>query len=222
MKLFTIAMDLLFPRKCPFCTRILDDQQAPLCPACQPRLPWLTGAALVRKPEFVTQCVSPLFYRGRVVDSIHRYKFGCTPAYAYPYGILMAQCIQDHFQEPFDLITWVPLSRKRLRERGFDQAEKLARVVGKLLDTPVIPVLRKVRHTAQQSLLTDPAARKANALNAYEVLPGLDLAGKRVMLIDDVTTSGATFSECARVLRMEGAESIFAGALAQAGTKNEN
>lgn len=222
MSRMCFPLDLLFPQKCPFCQKILNDPESPVCPACQPTLPWLTGQAAHRKPEFVTLCVSPLAYQGAVPKAIHRYKFKHVRACARPFGLLVTQCIQDHLLGQFDLITWAPISKKRLQERGYDQAEKLAREAGNRLDIPVLATLRKVRHTSPQSDLTSKAARKANALNAYAVLPGADLAGKRVLLIDDVVTSSSTLSECARMLRMSGAAQVVAATLAQAGKQEEN
>ena len=216
MSLGTAVLDLLFPPKCPFCQRLLEDPRALLCPGCQRKLPWLTGRQGERRVDFADSCLSPLAYRDRVPDAVHRFKFSGVRAYAKPFGILMAQCARDGLEESPDLVTWAPLSRKRLRERGYDQAELLARQVGKLLDLPVLPLLKKARHTAPQSGLEEAGARRANALGAYEPLPGDGAAGKRVLLVDDVVTSGATLSECARVLRQGGAVRVDCLTLAQA------
>jgi len=123
----TWLLDLLFPMKCPFCQHILEDSRAPACPGCQKMLPWLSGREAERPVEFTSGCLSPLAYRDRVPDSIHRYKFPGTPSYAGAYGLLTAQCVRDNRAAPLDLVTWIPLSPKRRRKRGFDQAEALAR-----------------------------------------------------------------------------------------------
>jgi len=115
-------------------------------------------------------------------------------------------------------VTWAPLSRKRLRERGYDQAEILARGVGDQLSIPAVSLLEKVRHTQAQSDLKEESRRRANALNAYRLKPGAVVAGKSVLLVDDVVTSGATLSKCARVLLQAGAESVHCLTLAQAKT----
>ena len=70
----TWLLDLLFPMKCPFCQHILEDSRAPACPGCQKMLPWLSGREAERPVEFTSGCLSPLAYRDRVPDSIHRYK----------------------------------------------------------------------------------------------------------------------------------------------------
>lgn len=213
----TALLDLLFPPKCPFCQKILDDPRAPVCPACQPALPWLSGQGAERKVEFADGCFSPLAYRDQVREAVQRYKFTPVPAYGAPFGLLMAQCLTDHLSQAPDLLTWAPLSSRRLRERGFDQARLLARRAGQRLNVPLVPTLKKVRHTRPQSSLEGESARRANALGAYALLPQIDLAGKRVVLVDDVVTSGSTLSECARLLRQIGAAQVFCLTLAQAG-----
>ena len=212
----TALLDLLFPPKCPFCQKILDDPRAPVCPACQPALPWLSGQGAERKVEFADGCFSPLAYRDQVREAVQRYKFTPVPAYGAPFGLLMAQCLTDHLSQAPDLLTWAPLSSRRLRERGFDQARLLARRAGQRLNVPLVPTLKKVRHTRPQSSLEGESARRANALGAYALLPQIDLAGKRVVLVDDVVTSGATLSECARVLCQAGAAEVACLTLAQA------
>lgn len=216
MNLATMLLDLLFPPKCPYCQKILAEPRAPVCPRCQKTLPWLLGREGERRVDFTEGCFSPLAYRGLVPEAVQRYKFRPVRAYCVPFGAVMAQSLQDYLPERADLITWCPLSRERLHERGFDQAELLAREVGKWLSLPVAGTLKKVKHTDPQSGLEEESARRANARGAYAVLPGMDLEGHIVVLVDDVVTSGATMSECAGLLRMAGAAKVYGLTLAQA------
>ena len=216
MRVGEALLDLLFPPKCPFCQRLLHDPRAPLCPNCQDSLPWLTGRAGERRVDFTQGCWSPLAYQAQVREAVQRYKFAPAPAYGRPFGLLMAQCARDQGVEA-ELVTWAPLSKKRRRKRGFDQGELLARTVGECLALPVLPLLEKSRHTVPQSSLPDGAARRANALGAYSLLPGGRIEGRRVLLVDDVVTSGATLSECARLLCQGGAKQVLCLTLAQAG-----
>lgn len=209
------VLDLLYPRKCPFCQQILREPDQPLCMDCQPTLPWLVGQEAGRKVDFAENCFSPLRYRGAVPEAVHRYKFGRKRSYGAKFGRLIAQCIRDQDLPKMDCVTWAPLSRKRLRERGFDQAELLARWTASELGVPLVSTLKKARHTAAQSGLKDEAARRANALGAYQVRSDTGLKGKTILLVDDVVTSGATLSECARLLRQEGAV-VYCATLAQA------
>ena len=217
MKLLTAALDLLFPPKCPFCRRVLDDPRAPLCPKCQPQLPWLEKKESFRKVEHTAGCWSPLVYQDMVRACIHRYKFTPVPALGQPLGLLAAQCALDHPEIAPDVVTWTPLSRKSLKKRGFDQAQLLAREVGRGLGVPVEPLLEKTRETRQQSLLESPAERKANTLGAYRLREGENVAGKKILLVDDVVTSGSTLSACAGELKRKGAAEVWCVTLAQAG-----
>lgn len=215
-RLWERFLDLLFPPKCVFCRSLLPDGESDLCPRCRRELPWLSGPAAEQKPEFITLAVSPLRYEGAVRDSFHRYKFYGQTAYAGAYGRLVAGCVRAHLDEPCELITWAPLSRRRKRERGYDQAQLLARAAADELALPLCPTLEKIRDTAPQSGLEENSARRANALGAYRCTDPGAVSGKQVLLIDDVITSGATASECARVLRTAGAKTVFCATLARA------
>lgn len=207
-------LSLLYPPRCPFCGRVLNPGEEGLCSVCQKVLPWTEGAG---KPvDFCDVCLSPLWYRDGVRRAVHSFKFRGGRAHGRLLGELMAQCLADRWSEPLDLVVWVPLSPKHLRKRGYDQAEVLARRVGELAGLPVERGLKKIRETKTQSRLGKDAARRANVVGAYVVMPGADLKGKRVLLVDDVATSGATLSECAACLRMAGAESVAALTLARA------
>lgn len=214
MSLWERALDLVFPPKCPFCQRVLEDPRASACPVCVPELPWLEEEG--RSVDFADGCFSPLAYRGAVPEAVRRYKFSRVRALSKPFAALMARRLDDCLEGRPDLICWAPLSGKRRRERGFDQAELLAREVGRRLSVPVRPVLWKLRHTVPQSGLEDMSARRANAQGAYALLPGADLTGKRVVLVDDVVTSGSTLGACAALLRRGGAERVYCLTLAQA------
>ena len=215
MKLIETILNLIYPPKCPFCGCVLEREETGMCSRCQRILPWNDG----RNPpvDFCDASLSPLKYKDGVREAVHRYKFNHGRMHSRVLGTLMAQCLHDHWGEPVDVILWVPLSGKHLRKRGYDQAELLARRVGEMTGIPVICGLQKVRDTETQSLLEKPEERRANVLGAYQVKQGVDLTGKRVVLVDDVVTSGATLAECASCLRMAGAESVAALTLAHAG-----
>ena len=215
MRPLDVLLDLLYPPKCPFCGRVLERGEEGWCASCQEELPW-TEPGDARAVDFCDTCLSPLWYKGSVPDAVHRYKFGGGRGHAMLFGLLMAQCLQDCWEGPVDFITWTPLHPQRRRKRGYDQAELLARRVGGLTALPVESTLEKLRATAVQSEINEDEARKANVKDAYRALPGLDLAGKRIILIDDVATTGATLSECAAALRQAGAGSVVGLTFARA------
>jgi competence protein ComFC len=218
-----VLLDLLFPPKCVFCGRLLTSGERDFCARCQRELPWLEGPEAEQTGEFFTLCASPLAYRDQVRDSIRRYKFKGRQGYHKAYGRLVAQCVHDHLDGRWDLITWVPLSDQRRRERGYDQAFLLAsaaalelgEVAVETLRKP-LPLLRKTVHNPAQSGLKEAAARRANVLGAYTAVDAELVEGKRVLLIDDVITTGATISECARILRTVGAREVVCATLARA------
>ena len=209
-------LDLLFPPRCVFCRRLLHRGEEGICPRCQQELPWALGAEAEQTGEFFSLCASPLWYQDQVRASFHRYKFKWVRGYSRTYGRLVAQCVQDHLAGRYDLITWVPLSRARLRQRGYDQAMLLASAAALALDDVAAETLCKVRDTeAQSGLGKNDASRRANVLSAYQVTDPALVEGRRVLLIDDIVTTGSTLSECARVLRTAGATDVVCAALAR-------
>ena len=123
--------------------------------------------------------------------------------------------LQTH-PEGLDVLTWVPVSRLRKVSRGYDQVELLARAVGAELGMEPVRLLKKIRHNRPQSGISDAAQRRANVLGAYQMVPGQDISGKRILLLDDILTTGATAGEAARVLLTAGAKEVHCAAVAAA------
>ena len=216
MRAVQALLDLLFPPRCAFCGKVLPGRERGMCSACRRELPWLEGEEAEQTGEFFSLCVSPLRYQDQVRESIRRYKFKCLSSYAGLYGTLVARCVKDHLAGRYDLITWAPLSPERRRERGYDQAFLLAQAAAAELGDVAVETLRKARHTAAQSGLEGDESRRANVLGAYQCVEPELVAGKRVLLIDDVVTTGSTLSECARTLRTAGAREVVCASLARA------
>lgn len=218
-RFLTAFLDLLFPPKCVFCGKVLDDGEQGFCMDCQSALPWIGPDDPPKRCAQLSRCESPLWYRDGVRDCVHRYKFEDRPFYAGTCGKLMAQLVHDRLDGAYDLLTWAPLSRKRKKERGYDQAYLLAKAVAEELGgPPPVETLRKVRDTAAQSSLEDAQARAANVSGVYEIVDPARVAGKRVLLVDDVVTTGATLSQCAQVLLAAGAAEVLGLTFARART----
>ena len=208
------VLDLLFPRKCAFCHRLLEKDERGSCNACAKLL--LHMDAQEKSGEFFSSGIAALPYEAPISDSIRRFKFSGRQEYAAVYAPILAACIRERLDGKFDAVTWVPVSAKRRRKRGYDQAELLARQTAALLGAPVFRMLRKRRDTPAQSTL--PAdRRRANVLGAYEAVEPDAFSGRRILLVDDVVTTGATASECSRVLRTAGAKDVVLAAFAAAG-----
>lgn len=147
---------------------------------------------------------------------IHRFKYGRQAALGQPLGRLMAGVCQpwDRPSE-FNLIVPVPLHPRRLRWRGFNQSVLLGREIGRAWSITIDPfVLKRKIETAAQSTLTLPE-RGPNVRGAFAVAPGGTVARMRVLLVDDIYTTGATLNECARVLLRAGAREVRALTLAR-------
>ncbi len=210
------VLDLIFPRKCVFCQKILTKGLKGVCLQCEKSIMYTQNPRMEKRGEFYELCLSPLQYKGAVRDSILRYKFRGVCSYSETYGRLIAETVKNDPDSNCEIVTWVPVSAKRLRKRGYDQSLLIAKETAKILELPLVKALTKPRHTPPQSGINGDDKRRANVAGAYEVSLGSELFGKRVLLIDDIVTSGATLSECTRVLLMGGAETVICATLARA------
>lgn len=204
----------LFPPKCILCNRLLEDEETDLCGQCRTEAPEYSEGKL--KLQFLDSFTAIWYYEGSIRASLHRYKF-CNARHLAPaYGRLLAMKVQKNLSDGFDVITWVPISPWRKFLRGYDQDELLAQMLAKELGTEPVRLLRKIRHNPPQSNIRDYAERKANVLNCYRAENEDLIRGKRVLLVDDILTSGATAGECARMLRRAGAKEVHCAVVAAA------
>ena len=205
--------DFFFPRRCPFCGGSVTGGEL-MCGKCRDTLPY-TGDHALRRGTF-GRCASPLWYEGGVRDAVLAYKFKGKLGGLECFGQLMAQCAAEELNGEFDAVTWVPVSRKRLRKRRFDQSRCLAASLCVDWHVPPVETLRKIVDNPPQSGTEDPAKRRANVLGVYEAVDPAAIAGKRWLLVDDVVTTGATLTECVRVLKEAGAADVVCLTLAAA------
>lgn len=212
MKILDIVLDLLFPPRCAFCRKLLNDGEKGICRACRRSLPYVPETA-AREYRDIAKCVAPLYYEGSVRESLLRYKFAGLSAYGQVYAGLVARCVEESGIS-CDLVTWAPLSWRRLRKRGYDQARLIAEGAARELGLPCVKLLAKTRNNPPQSSLGSEEKRRANARGVYRCRDGAAVLGKRILIIDDIVTTGATLCECARVLRAAGAAEVFAAAAA--------
>lgn len=214
MGIFSSFLDILFPPRCTFCRRFLRSGEKRICGDCTAQLPYTTGGGR-QTGDFFTVCVAPLYYEGHVRDSLLRFKFKDATSYAKAYGALLADCIRGELSGGYDLISWVPLSSKRLKERGYDQSMLLAMAAALELDDVAVCTLEKVRDVEKQSQMGSAEKRRANISGAYRAADRELVAGKRILLIDDIVTTGSTLSECARTLLEAGASAVVGAAVAR-------
>ncbi len=214
MKLYHWIGDLLFPPKCVLCGNVLEKEELDLCKDCRMDAPEYPNRK--SKRQFLDSFAAVWYYEGNVRKSLLRYKFHNARSFAAPYGRLLAMKLLELYPEGFDVLTWVPVSRLRKLRRGYDQVELLAKAVGKELGMDPVPLLKKVRHNRPQSGITGAEKRRANVLGAYRETDREAIAGRRILLLDDILTTGATAGECARVLKTAGAKEVHCAAVAAA------
>jgi ComF family protein len=210
------------------------EAEMPMCVACETELPWLgdhciscalplpsagltCGECQLEPPAF-EEVVVPWLYGFPVDSLITRFKHNAK----WPFGHLLADVLGQYLQHRFDeglprpdALLPVPLARKRLRQRGFNQAAMLAQWLNKSLDLPIEEtVLRRIKDTdAQQDL--DAKARKRNLHKAFDLMPDAQVKGRHLALVDDVLTTGATAQALARLLMDAGAARVDVYCLAR-------
>ena len=210
--------NMLFPPKCILCGRVLRDEESDLCRDCRTETDDYPQGKL--KLQFIDSTAAIWYYKGSVRKALLRYKFNRGTYLAEPFGRFLAMKVMKEGLAEAELITWVPISPIRKLFRGYDQDELLARAAAKELGIPCVPTLKKVRHNRPQSGISGYARRRANVLGVYRCLAGEEIMGKKILLVDDILTTGATASECARVLLTAGAESVYCAVAASAHHNN--
>ena len=216
MKLFSSISALLFPPKCVLCRKLLSEGERDLCSQCR-RETENCDSANVKLPH-LAQWISLWYYEGDVRKSILRFKFYGQRSYAKNYGSLLADKLLSE-DIRFDVLTWVPVSRLRKFRRGYDQVQLIAQALGAEMEVVPVDTLKKLRNNRPQSGLGNASRRRANVLGIYRCIDPEVVMGRRVLLLDDVLTTGATAGECARVLLTAGAKAVICATIAAASHK---
>lgn len=208
-----IVLETLYPPKCYLCGTILD--AGTVCQSCKAKLLVTYGGRRMQYGTNFDRCISYCFYTDHIKPAFHRYKFNGHYHYSRLFGQWMAEALAESGEGPFDLCTWVPLHLFRRWSRGYDQAELLAREVALHTGLPLVRTLDKVRYTAAQSGTAHVSQRYSNVRGAYRLSKNSAVAGKRILLIDDVITTGSTLENAAEALRTGGASEIVCLTLAR-------
>src|ERR1700745_958587 len=230
------AVSLLYPPVCTICGENVRAGEylcnrceakavrivAPFCQKCsQPFEGSITSeftcANCAHRTIYFDAAVSAYRGRGIVRDMIHEFKYGRQIHLRH----LVARWLCAAFDaerlrgRPFDMIVPVPLHPTRQRERGFNQASLLAELLTAQTSIPVKPLLERTRYTTTQTAL-DRSERMENLHNAFRLRKNADVRSLRVLLVDDVLTTGSTLNECARILKRASALSVHAATAARA------
>ena len=217
-------LDLVLPLSCAVCHR----EGSLLCEECEPSLPKLDQpyCSVCARPGQHGVCSycaverrgfdgirAPYLFEGAVREMVHDFKYRGVRAAAPTLGGLLVRHLRASSM-PADVVVPVPLHGSSERERGYNQSDLMARVVAADADLPFgRRALRRLRKTAPQISMAGYEQRRRNIEGAFECVQ--DLEGERVLLIDDVVTTGSTMSACAEALKAAGARSVWGLVLAR-------
>ncbi|MFA5451195.1 MAG: ComF family protein [Dehalococcoidales bacterium] len=218
-----MVLDFLFPPKCTSCGRegkyicdgclnLVVHVKPPVCPICI--LP-VTGNRKCdcRFWQSLDRLNSPYVFQGTIRKAVIQFKFHNLRAIAPFLATLLYRYLASR-TIPFDVLVPVPLHKKRLRERGYNQSLILARELGRLTGAPCEPALTRNRHTPSQ-VDSNNASQRRNNVNGAFICGNNTVEGKKILLIDDVATTGATLDSCAHSLKKAGASTVQALTLAR-------
>ncbi len=219
-------LDMVYPKTCPFCGQI-SEKDASICRSCKIKLPYIKEPRCMKcsKPiidveaEYCYDCRTKKhsYISGKAVwvyddtlrQSVARYKYKGNLEYAKVYGMEMVNDYGEWIKAHGEVLVPVPLHKKKQRIRGFNQAEVLAEVLSKELQIPMAGNwLFRNRDTLPQKELNDTERRK-NLMNAFEMDKEKISPVNKVMLVDDIYTTGSTIEACARVLYEAGVKEVY-------------
>jgi len=212
-------LDLFFPKFCVGCKK----EGSWLCKSCQKNIIAVVSqvcpqcgrlnlqgkyCSRCQKGKFLKGIIAALYYEeGPTKEIIHNLKYNSVIELAPVLGKAMAKTLKDNILGENIFITWAPLHPRRLAQRGFNQSELLAKTIAKESKLPMANLLLKKKNTKRQVELKGDRRRK-NLAGVF-TFKKCDIRGKTIVIIDDVTTTGATLNECAKVLKEKGAKEIW-------------
>lgn len=204
MKLINIKkhfLDLLFPIKCIGCSKEFEKY---ICDKCIHKIP-LKEAKL--SLPYIDNVYSATDYNGKIISrAIKEMKYGFVKDLAEPLSkILIRYIYKNKLNYNQYIIVPIPLHKKRLNWRGFNQSELLAQNISKYFNWPIKNLLIKIKHIKPQAQIEDLKLRKENIKDSFRVV---GRPSQNILLIDDVLTTGSTLIACAKILKEKGAKSI--------------
>lgn len=196
-------LDIIFPPE-EICISCLEEGYVGLCPKCLKN---------IKRIRNVNNSYSYGYYVGSLKDLILSFKYKENYLAAEILGGFLCQTIKDNNIE-YDVILYVPLSKKSKKKRGFNQCQILANKVSEKYNIPISKSLVKIRETREQKILSKED-RKSNIADAFDIINANEILNKNVLLIDDVATTGVTGLECEKVLIRYGAKKVSILTVAQ-------
>jgi|GEM_PF-4644545 len=209
--LYKKIASLLFPERCPLCLAPVKFG-AICCGECENKLseePFRRMFSIDVGEEKLFYTTAPCTY-DQIENYLWKLKFRNQKSYGAPLAELMAEAFKD-FGSNFDFITCVPMGKKKSSERQYNHSEVLARELSKICKIKYIHTLKEIDKKHTQHLLS-AKERAKNVKSAYKITDSIAdrniIHGKKILLADDIITSGSTICECAKMLYLAGAEKV--------------
>jgi len=218
--------DFFIPRNCPSCKSQLDLTEEVICRKCLLRLKKVSDERILTefqekfKKERIISDFTSLYYFEKdkeVHNIIHELKYNGKFRIGFYLGVLMARNLETKIRSwNIDYIIPIPLHHIRRAERGFNQSYFIAKGIKSVLNIPIVANLLKRRKITDSQTHLSIIERRENVKDAFMLKKNKKLSGKNILLLDDVITTGATISECGKLLISRGASKVFAASVALA------
>ena len=203
-KFISAIKDSIFPVRCPYCGKVIERSEY-ACTDCKKKFP---QRAITRYAIGGHICASVFPYDGIFANGVKRFKFNNNAYFAKQLSVVLVMAILEIYQDKkFDLITCVPMHKDGLRERGYNQAELLAKECAEIMKIPYINTLEKFRKNRTQHSIK-ASERADNVKGVYRISDKSVVKDKNILIIDDIITTGHTLGECARILLKNGCGSV--------------
>lgn len=213
------------PERCAFCGRVVSPLEA-VCDDCHDGLPIISppicrlcghqkkACVCHGKRHHYDAVTAPFYYKEAVRKGVLRLKWRNDVLMVDTFATYMTHAVmREYGKETIDAVCFVPMTKRRLNEHEYNQSELLARAVGERLNVPVLSALSKLYDTTMQKQMRFRIQRTGNVLGVFDVTDE-SVRGKTILVVDDVLTSGSTLNECAKMLKLYGANRVLAVTLA--------
>jgi len=225
-KIFKLLGKIFYPSRCPLCGKIVE-KDFEICQSCKPTVEEITAPICKRCGSKKADCtcserrnlfqsvVAPFYYFGSVERGIKRFKYKSYPENVNFFTHKTAELVKREFSGyKIGVITFVPMTKKKLRKRGFNPSEVLATKISEELEIPCADVMVKLYENKTQHYLREDE-RAGNVLGVFDVAKTELIKGKTVLLCDDIITTGATLDECVKMLYLRGANTVICACVAK-------
>lgn len=205
-KAIKLIRSFFFPERCPYCLSRVERGKI-ACEKCESRFPE-TYSLNYAKGGY--PCCSPFFYQGIFADAVKNFKFKGYVQSSEKLAPVLCDCIKRTFDiDNIDIITFVPMHKKKQKIRGYNQSQVLAEDISKILGIPCKTLLIKAKENKEQHKCLSSAQRRDNVKGVYKVVEDETIKGKNILVIDDILTTGYTMGECCKTIEKFTRSKIF-------------